>query len=129
MPSKFTIKPDKKSAEFIKSRIRVIRANGELAGVDKEEIDKEARKFKKIYLTVLYHAMSKLSYEREEAEEYALNTCIDKAADWAVTDRMMVVDEASLRLPIMIESLDLSDDDILSLVESMQKNINIFFVK
>jgi hypothetical protein len=129
MPSKFTIKPDKKSAEFIKSRIRVIRSNGELAGVDKEEIDKEVRKFKKVYLTVLSHAMGKLDYEREEAEEYALNTCIDKAADWAVTDRMMVVDESSLRLPIMIESLDLSDDDILSLVESMQKNINIFCVK
>ena len=128
MPSKFTIKPDKKSAEFIKSRIRVIRANGELAGADKEEIDKEVRKFRKIYLTVLHHAMGKLNYEREEAEEYALNTCIDKAADWAVTDRTMV-DESSLRLPIMIESLDLSEDDILSLVESMQKNINIFCVK
>ncbi len=128
MPSKFTLKPDKKSKSFIRSRIHVIKTNGELAGVEKDEIDKEVRKFKKIYLTVLKHAIEKLGYEREEAEEYALNTCIDKAADWAISDRIMVVDE-NIRLPVMLESLDLSEDDIQDLVESMQKNINIFCVK
>jgi hypothetical protein len=93
----------------------------------KEDIDKEVRKFKKIYLTVVTHAMNKLDYEKERAEEYAINTYIDKSASWAVEDDEIFLDDLKeVRLPVMIESLDLSEDEIIGLVESMQKKINIF---
>jgi len=130
MPSKFTLKPDKKAAAFIRVQSRVIRSNGRKADIDKEEIDKEVRKFKKIYLTVLTHAMKKMSYDREQAEEYAINTYIDKSASWAVPAEEIFFDDIrEIRLPVMIESLDLSEKDIVSLVESMQKKINIFCSK
>jgi len=130
MPSKFTLKPDKKAAAFIRSHTKSIRNNGKKANVDKEEIDKEIRKFKKIYLTVLVHAIKKMSYDREEAEEYAINTYIDKSAPWAVNDEEIFFDNLrEITLPVMIESLDLSDSEIISLVESMQKKINIFCSK
>jgi hypothetical protein len=129
MPSKFVPKPDKSAAAFVKSGIKKIRDSGKKAGVEKEEIDKEVRKFRKIYLTVLYHAIKKLNYERDEAEEYALNTYIDKAEKWSAVKSAQKNEVRKVRLPIMIESLDLSDEDIIGLVETMQKNINIISVK
>jgi hypothetical protein len=130
MPSKFTLKPDKRAAAFIRTHVKSIRENGKKERLEKEEIDKEVRKFKKIYLTVLVHAMKKMSYSREEAEEYAINTYIDKSATWAVRDEDIFFDDLrEIRLPVMIDSLDLSEGEIISLVESMQKKINIFCCK
>jgi hypothetical protein len=51
--------------------------------VDEESADKEKRRFKSIYSSVVNHAMKKRNQTRREAHRYALRTYVESAPKWA----------------------------------------------
>jgi len=79
MPSKYAPKPDKISSRVI----RFFRAMLEKSDRDEDEIDKESRRFRSIYSSVVHHAMKEKDQDRRRAHRYALKVYIDQAPKWA----------------------------------------------
>ena len=52
-------------------------------GVDEEDAEKEKRRFRSIYSSVVNHAMKRQNQSRREAHKYALKTYVESAPKWA----------------------------------------------
>ena len=79
MPLKYAPKPDKISARIIRCFNRMI----DELDADKESTEKEKRRFKAIYSSVIHHAMKRRGQTRREAHRYALRTYVESAPKWA----------------------------------------------
>lgn len=79
MPSRYAPDPDKISKRVIGFFERKL---NELER-DDEDIDKEKRRFRSIYSSVIDHAMKKKGQSRKEAHKYALKTYVESAPSWA----------------------------------------------
>lgn len=79
MPSKYSPRPDKASSQVIRFFEKRI---GSLDR-DPDEIDKEKRRFKSIYSSIIDHAMNRRGQSRKEAHRYALKAYVERAPAWA----------------------------------------------
>lgn len=79
MPSKYAPKPDKISSRVI----RFFRVLLEKSDKDKEDIDKELRRFGSIYSSVVHHAMKEKKQDRRQAHKYALRVYVEQAPKWS----------------------------------------------
>lgn len=78
MPSKYAPKPDKTSSRVIRFFEKILNEQKR----DADSIDKEKRRFRSIYSSVIHHAMGK-GQTRKQAHKYALKTYVERAPDWA----------------------------------------------
>ena len=79
MPSRYAPEPDRISSKVIRFFERKLSE----ANHDAEDIDKERRRFRSIYSSVINHAMKSKSQSRRSAHKYALKTYIERAPEWA----------------------------------------------
>lgn len=79
MPSRYAPDPDKISRRVIRFFERKLDESGR----DSEQIEKEGRRFRSIYSSVIDHAMNRKGQTRKEAHKYALKTYIEQAPEWA----------------------------------------------
>ena len=79
MPSKYAPDPDKTS----KKVIRFFEKKLDESRRETEEIEKEKRRFRSIYSSIIDHAMNRRGQERKEAHRYALKTYVERAPKWA----------------------------------------------
>ena len=81
MPSKYAPKPDKITSRVI----RFFRVLLEKSDRNEDDIDKEHRRFKSIYSSVVHHAMKEKDQGRRQAHKYALKVYVGQAPKWAGT--------------------------------------------
>ena len=79
MPSRYAPEPDKISSKVIRFFERKLAETNQ----DTDQIDKEQRRFRSIYSSVIEHAMKSKSQSRRSAHKYALKTYIERAPEWA----------------------------------------------
>lgn len=79
MPSRYAPEPDRISNRVIRFFVKRLSESGK----NKEQIDKESRRFKSIYSSIIGHAMNRKGQTRREAHKYALKTYIEQAPGWA----------------------------------------------
>jgi hypothetical protein len=79
MPSRYAPDPDKIS----KRVIRFFEKKLSECGKESELVEKESRRFRSIYSSVIDHAMKRRGQSRREAHRYALKTYIERAPEWA----------------------------------------------
>lgn len=79
MPSRYAPEPDKISSKVIRFFERKLAETDR----DADQIDKERRRFRSIYSSVIEHAMKVKSQSRRRAHKYALKTYVEQAPKWA----------------------------------------------
>jgi hypothetical protein len=79
MSSRYAPEPDKISSKVIRFFERKL---SELDR-DTDDIDKEQRRFRSVYSSVINHAMKVKSQTRRNAHKYALKTYVEQAPEWA----------------------------------------------
>ena len=79
MPSQYAPDPDKTSRRVIRFFERLLAETGR----DSEQIEKEQRRFKSMYSSILDHAMHRKGQTRKEAHRYALKAYVEQAPEWA----------------------------------------------
>lgn len=52
---------------------------------DEDDIEKEHRRFKSIYSSIVHHAMKEKNQDRHQAHRYALKVYVSQAPKWAGT--------------------------------------------
>ena len=79
MPSRYAPEPDRISSKVIRFFERKLSE----VNRDADEIDKERRRFRSIYSSVINHAMKAKSQTRRQAHKYALKAYVERAPEWA----------------------------------------------
>ena len=79
MPSRYAPEPDKISSKVIRFFERKLSETNR----DADDVEKECRRFRSIYSSVVNHAMQVKSQARRRAHKYALKTYVEQAPEWA----------------------------------------------